>query len=264
MPARQVLHPPSPVRAARRRRPAEDGAPHRGGAANQETAAERRYGTSMAQPPEIQTLHQRPNIRDQVGHALRAALVSGELRPGQTYSAPTLAAQFGVSATPVREAMLDLVKEGMVVTAPNKGFRVRELSARELDEITEIRRFLEVPGTVNVVDLATPQKLKPLRATAQRIVAAAKKKDLIGFVDNDRQFHLELLGWGGNAELVSLVGTLRSRARLFGIARLAETGELLVSAREHLEMLDLIEAGDKAGLARLMEIHISHVRGDNA
>ncbi len=218
----------------------------------------------MTELPDLQALNVRRSIRDEVGNALRAALVSGELRPGQTYSAPMLAAQFGVSATPVREAMLDLVKEGMFVTAPNKGFRVRELSDRELDEITEIRRFLEVPGTVAVIDAFVPRDLPPLKRIAGRIVEAAGKKDLIAFVENDRQFHLGLLEIGGNSELVKLVGSLRARSRLYGIGRLAETGELGVSAHEHIMMLDLIEAKDKAGLAELMEVHISHVRGDNA
>src|SRR5919199_1566442 len=80
----------------------------------------------------------KPSHRERVADALRAALIAGELRPGEVYSAPGLAARFGVSATPVREAMLDLVREGLVDTVPNKGFRVRDLSDRELDEITEM------------------------------------------------------------------------------------------------------------------------------
>jgi DNA-binding GntR family transcriptional regulator len=64
------------------------------------------------------------SLREQVSHALRAALIAGELRPGVVYSAPVLAAGFGVSATPVREAMLDLAKEGLVEVVRNKGFRV--------------------------------------------------------------------------------------------------------------------------------------------
>jgi len=175
-----------------------------------------------------------------------------------------LAAQLGVSATPVREAMLDLVKEGLVVTAPNKGFRVRELSSRELDELTEIRCYVEIPATVRVIETARPQDLEQLRELAKRIVDAAARKDLIAFVETDRQFHLKLLSLAGNQELVTLVGNLRARARLYGIARLAETGELGVSAQEHIEMLDLIEAGDRGGLEELMRRHLSHVRGDNA
>ncbi len=62
-----------------------------------------------------------PSYRERVADALRAALIAGELRPGEVYSAPGLATRFGVSATPVREALLDLAKEGLVDVVPNKG-----------------------------------------------------------------------------------------------------------------------------------------------
>src|ERR1700754_2820324 len=87
----------------------------------------------------------RTSLREQVSEALRAALVSGELRAGGVYSAPGLAERFGVSATPVREAMLDLAKAGLVEAVPNKGFRVTELTERGLDEDTAIRALLEPP-----------------------------------------------------------------------------------------------------------------------
>src|SRR5258708_30619527 len=80
----------------------------------------------------------RSNFRDQVAHALRAALIAGQLRPGELSSAPALAARLGVSATPVREAMLDLVREGLVETVSNKGFRVTAVTERQLDEYTHI------------------------------------------------------------------------------------------------------------------------------
>ncbi|WP_199489145.1 GntR family transcriptional regulator [Micromonospora craniellae] len=215
----------------------------------------------MTDSLELPALGARPSVRGQVAHALRAALVSGQMRPGEVYSAPTLAAQLGVSATPVREAMLDLVKEGLVETVRNKGFRVTELSEKELDNLTEIRQLIEVPTTVKVIGVATAEDLARLRPLAQRIVDVATEKDLIAYIEHDRQFHLELLSLMGNSHLVSLVGELRAKSRLFGLTRLAETGELVPSAREHIELLDLIEAGDRVGLERLMRAHIGHVRG---
>ncbi|MEU9889791.1 GntR family transcriptional regulator [Sphaerisporangium sp. NPDC051011] len=215
----------------------------------------------MAESLELPTLRVQRSVRAQVAQALRAALVAGQMRPGEIYSAPTLAAQLGVSATPVREAMLDLVKEGLVETVRNKGFRATELSEKELDHLTEIRQLLEVPTTVKVIGVATEEDLARLRPMAQRIVDAARKMDLIAYIEHDRDFHLELLSLTGNTELVSLVGELRARARLFGLKRLAQTGELHTSALEHMRMLDLIAAVDRHGLERLMEAHIGHVRG---
>ena len=172
---------------------------------------------------ELPSLDERHSVRSQVIHALRAALVAGQMQPGQVYSAPVLAATFGVSPTPVREAMLELAKEGLVTTVPNKGFRVRELSDRELDEVTDIRLLLEVPATVRIVDLATAGDLTRLRPMANRLVATAKSKDLLAYVEQDRQFHLELLALAGNAALVSTRGRAARevavvRARLAGRA----------------------------------------------
>ena len=85
------------------------------------------------------------SLREQVTRALEAAIVAGELEPGVIYSAPGLAERFGVSATPVREAMLDLVKEGFVEPLRNRGFRVIEISDEDLDNIAQIRLLIEVP-----------------------------------------------------------------------------------------------------------------------
>jgi DNA-binding GntR family transcriptional regulator len=210
---------------------------------------------------DLPSLDERPSMRSQIIHALRAALVAGQMQPGEVYSAPALAARFGVSATPVREAMLELVKEGLVLTVPNKGFRVRELSDRELDEITEIRLLLEVPTTVRAAGKATRADLARLTPMARRLVDIAERKDLIAYVEQDRRFHLDLLSLAGNEQLVTLVGELRARSRLFGLQRLADTGELAESAVEHVQMLRLVEAGDTKGLEKLMRSHIGHVRG---
>ncbi|MBV6700970.1 GntR family transcriptional regulator [Kitasatospora aureofaciens] len=199
-------------------------------------------------------------LRDQVAHALRAALISGELRPGVVYSAPALAADFGVSATPVREAMLDLAREGLVEAVRNKGFRVTELTERDLDDYTEIRALIEVPTVGRVTRSATKDQLERLRPQAEAIVAAARKHDLIGYLEADRQFHLDLLGLAGNARLVDVVGDLRKRSRLYGLNRLDERGELVSSAEEHLELLDLMLAGDAEAAEACMTRHLSHVR----
>ncbi|MER7770258.1 GntR family transcriptional regulator [Kitasatospora sp. NPDC096140] len=199
-------------------------------------------------------------LRDQVAHALRAALISGELRPGVVYSAPALAADFGVSATPVREAMLDLAREGLVEAVRNKGFRVTELTERDLDDYTEIRALIEVPTVGRVTRSATKDQLEQLRPQAEAIVAAARKHDLIGYLEADRQFHLDLLGLAGNARLVDVVGDLRKRSRLYGLNRLDERGELVSSAEEHLELLDLMISGDAEAAEACMTRHLSHVR----
>ncbi|MFI6937684.1 GntR family transcriptional regulator [Streptomyces sp. NPDC050418] len=202
----------------------------------------------------------RERLRDQVAHALHAALISGELKPGEVYSAPALAEDLGVSATPVREAMLDLAREGMVEPVRNKGFRVTEVNERDLDQYTEIRTLIEVPMIGRITRTAAREDLEALRPIAKEIVSSARKHDLIGYLEADRRFHLALLSLTGNERLVETVGDLRKRTRLYGLTGLDERGELLPSAEEHLELLDLMLAGDAKGAEKCMTRHLGHVR----
>ncbi|SDG72067.1 DNA-binding transcriptional regulator, GntR family [Sinosporangium album] len=204
---------------------------------------------------------ERQSLREQVADALRAALVTGEMRPGVVYSAPVLAAQFGVSATPVREAMLDLAKEGLVEAVRNKGFRVTALSDRDLDELTELRRLIEVPTVARLAGTADPAELELLRPVAEEIVRAAETGDLLSYVDADLRFHVGLLSLAGNMRLVEIVRDLRNRARLYGLEALYRTGGLVHSAREHVELLDALVAGDGDRTEALISQHIQHVRG---
>ena len=199
-------------------------------------------------------------LRDQVAQALRAALVAGELRPGVVYSAPALAADFGVSATPVREAMLDLAREGLVEAVRNKGFRITELTERDLDDYTEIRALIEVPTVGRVTRAAAAGQLERLRPQARAIVDAARRHDLIGYLEADRRFHLDLLALAGNARLVEAVGDLRNRSRLHGVTRLDLAGKLVPSAEEHLELLDLMISGDAGAAEQHMARHLGHGR----
>jgi DNA-binding GntR family transcriptional regulator len=204
----------------------------------------------------------RPSLRDEAVRTLQAAIIAGELRSGVVYSVPTLAGQLGMSATPVREAMLDLVKEGLVEAVPNKGFRVVELTDEELDELTELRLLVEVPSIATIAERGlTQRQLAPLRALAAEIDGAAHRRDMIAHNKADLEFHITLLEQLGNRTLTDLVRSLRIRSRLYGMAALADTGHLFPSSHEHTELLDLIQSRDVAGARRLMGQHIGHVRG---
>ncbi|WP_225838008.1 GntR family transcriptional regulator [Streptomyces sp. NK08204] len=207
-----------------------------------------------------QVISVQTHLRDQVATALRAALIAGELRPGVIYSAPTLAAELGVSATPVREAMLDLAREGLVEAVRNKGFRITEMTDQDLDEFTEIRTLIEVPTVGRVAATASVEQLETLRPLAQEIVTAAQEHDVLKYLEADHRFHLELLALAGNRHLVEVVADLRKRSRLFGLGSLNETGRLVASAQEHVELLDLLVAGRGEEAENCMRLHLAHVR----
>ena len=201
------------------------------------------------------------SLREKVISALEAAIVAGELQPGVIYSAPALAERFGVSATPVREAMLDLVSEGFVEPLRNRGFRVIELSDEDLDNIAQIRMLIEVPIMSQIAPRLSVAAFEKLTVAAEAIERAAADGDVLEYLDADRRFHVALISAIGNPRLTDLVDRLRRQARLFGLMDLAKSGRLMASARDHRKLLDMIRAGDTQAAENLMRAHISHTRG---
>lgn len=207
----------------------------------------------------IHKVVQGTSLRGRIGESLSAAIISGELEPGTLVSVPTLAAQFEVSATPVREAMLDLEQRGFVTSVRNKGFRVTEVSEKDLREIVELRQLLEIPA-MRALSSNFPIATLPMwRAMAAEITSYADSSNLSGFIERDRDFHLGLLELYGNKRLVDAVRELRQQTRMINLVRMRESNKLHDSAQEHHDMLDLLENGDGEGLEKLIVVHLGHV-----
>jgi DNA-binding GntR family transcriptional regulator len=200
------------------------------------------------------------NLRQQAADVIRASIVGGDLEPGEIYSAPVLAERLGVSATPVREAMLDLAKDGLVEPVRNRGFRIAIVDDEALDEISELRHLLEVPAMSMVITRAGDEDLMPLFEKVNAIEHAAGERDVAQFLLADRDFHLSLLALAGNDRLVRLVGQLRTQTRLIGIKGLAQSGQLMASALEHRPILEAVCRRDAPAAERLMRLHLDHTR----
>lgn len=209
----------------------------------------------------IQRLDRQHSLRETVTEQLRTAIISGDLAEGELHSAPTLGEAFGVSATPVREAMMDLVREGLVETVKNKGFLITGMTDQDLADIAEIRLLVEPAASRKAAAAITADDLPGLRRLADAIVTAADAHDADAYLAADRSFHAALLSHAGNHSLVELATSLRLRTRMYGLKTLMAKGQLGGSAHEHHEMLDLVESGDGDGLYELMCRHINHARG---
>jgi DNA-binding GntR family transcriptional regulator len=200
---------------------------------------------SIATTPLILNLGERLSVRDRVTEALREAMVAGTMTPDTVYSAPALAQLLNVSATPVREAMIDLAREGHVEVIRNRGYRVVPISDDDLDDIIDMRTLLEVPTVARVARLATPEQIAALRPIAVEVDRTAAQGLLREHITADNVFHLGLLAIAGNRMVVNEVRRLRGLTRLSALQ----------------EMYDLVEAGDAEGAAQLMTRHLGHARG---
>lgn len=201
------------------------------------------------------------SLRERARRALVAAIVTGELAPGQLVSVPTLATRLNVSATPVREAILELEKSGFVEAVRNKGFRITVVSEESLRHVAAVRLMIEPVCMERLASAFPASAPAPLRAGADRIVEGARTGDLVAYLEADTAFHVGLTEMLGNPVTVEIVSDLRSRARLLGLSAMAGTSRLVESANEHHQLLDLLEAGDGPGARTLMERHIGHSVG---
>ncbi|MFE6619047.1 GntR family transcriptional regulator [Streptomyces sp. NPDC057740] len=187
---------------------------------------------------------QRASVRGQILDALRTALVTGELTPGVVYSAPALGERFGVSATPVREAMQQLAQEGAVEVVPNRGFRVVERGARELAELAEVRALIEVPVMLRLARTVSAERWADLRPLAEATVRAASTGCRATYAEADRTFHRAVLSLCGNEQLVQLADDLHRRAQWPLRTSTRSRTDLLADATEHSALLDALIAGD--------------------
>jgi DNA-binding GntR family transcriptional regulator len=201
------------------------------------------------------------NLREQARRAIRAHIIAGNIAAGELLSSRALAVRLGVSATPVREALLDLAKERLLTPVRNQGFLVTTPSEHDLQDILELRLLLEVPAMVRLAADPPLNRQQHYEQLAARIQACAASGDVVGFLEADRDFHLGMLDELGNRRLVETVAMLRDQVRLYGLRRLAEEQRLADSAEEHVQLLDSIFRKDVPLTEQVMRRHLVHTTG---
>ncbi len=204
---------------------------------------------------------QASSLRDQALRVIRARIISGAMRPGQLYALGATASELGVSVTPVREAVLELAREHLVELARNRGFRVREMTEHELNEIVEFRKIIEVGAVRLVAERKLLDRANDLQELAMATEKYAAAGDWVGFLDSDRDFHMGIMARLGNERLKQAVSSLRDQSRLYGLDVAAGTESLLQSTHEHASLLNAIVTGSADEAAAIMDRHLRHARG---
>jgi DNA-binding GntR family transcriptional regulator len=211
----------------------------------------------LTTPPALETLTgDRATLTTRALEALRAAIVDGRLEAGERYSVARLAARFGVSRTPVREALLVLERQGVVRFERNRGVRVLETTAHDLEEVFALRLLLEVPATRRACDLLSDDDLAALGRELRAMGRLAKEGDEGAFMAHDKRFHEIILRGSGNRRLTTIVSQLRDLVRFRGASTVGRSRDLQAILSEHVVILDALRARDAAGAARAMRAHL--------
>lgn len=211
----------------------------------------------MTTPPALDTLGgDHSTLTSRALDALRAAIVDGRLAPGERYSVAQLAERFGVSRTPVREALLVLERQGVVRFERNRGVRVLETTAHDLEEVFALRLLLEVPATRRACELLDAAGMAALECELAAMERLAREADEGAFMAHDRRFHEIVLESSGNRRLTAIVGQLRDSVRFRGASTVGRSRDLQAILEEHVAILDALRAGDARGAANAMRRHL--------
>jgi len=186
--------------------------------------------------------------------SLREMILGGELPPGTPFVQVELARQLGLSATPIREAMRDLVSEGWLEFDPHHGAVVRVVPPAELREIYMIRKMLEPEAAALAAKVQNRAAIAAARATLKQLM---RLKDPVKRIALNKTFHDHVLDASGSPRLASIVRMLQDNARLtvaMGNIEMDPDGFAVRVDGTHLRIVEALEAADaKAAAAATLE-----------
>jgi DNA-binding GntR family transcriptional regulator len=200
----------------------------------------------------------RSSTTDRVADSLRTRIADGDLAPGQRIIELDVSRDLGVSRSPIREALLRLVEEGLVTILPYRGAVVAPLLRERLQELLEFRLVLERFAVERMIERAEDLTIANVRERARAIGSAVLSGNLNDAVEADLETHRAIIGSSGN-ELVKkayegLLAQFRRYIRLTS-SHYERVGDL---ADEHEAILEAVSKRDVATARALMDAHITH------
>jgi DNA-binding GntR family transcriptional regulator len=220
------------------------------------------FTTSGEAPISVTTLLKSPepiaktSLAESVYQRILEAILSGSLAGGMELSEVALAAELGVSRTPVHEALLRLAADGLVEDLVSRQARVARFTREDVVEIYDMRRVLEPAAAERAAGRLDREQLAELRSAAKSLLAGNGKRDWANrAIEFDLQFHQTLAAAAGNKRLQAEIAKYRRLVRAFCRAT-GDRDNLQQALREHLKILDALNARDGAAARQAMIAHI--------
>jgi DNA-binding GntR family transcriptional regulator len=185
----------------------------------------------------------RPNISETLAEAIREMIVDGRLGAATRINEVHLAAELGISRTPLREALMRLTAEGALEVRPRLGFHVAPLTLEEFDQIYPMRALLD-PEALRLAGKPSREQLARLTAINEKIRRATKPAQVIAL---DDEFHFELVAGCPNRILVAMIEQFSRRTRRYELALMRERTNVQTTAQEHDAVLTKLRRGDMRG-----------------
>lgn len=188
---------------------------------------------------------------------LQREIIAGKYRPRERLVEDDVIADTGATRHAVRKAFDELERLGLVVRQPNRGVAVRDYTAKEVEELYEIRECLETRAADRFPLPAEPSLVERLSELAEQHASASRAERFADLFALNNAFHETLYRASGNAQLADAIrhytfATHPIRTLSFPDKELRE-----IAISDHRQMIEALEAGDRAGLAAIIRKHIS-------
>ena len=202
--------------------------------------------------------HKRPTLAVHLVEQLRQLIFDGDLEPGSRLQEAELSQRFGVSRTPLREALKLLTAEGLITFQPNRGATVTQLSLDELAETFPVMGVLEALAGELAASHASAADLEVLRQLHDEIVQHYERQDLKTYFSANQRFHERLVEAAHNETLANHYHQLAGRVRRARYRANLSHERWAQSVDEHHQIIAALEARDGETLARVLRAHIDH------
>ena len=210
---------------------------------------------------------ERRGLSDVIYGALRKRIVSLAYHPGTMIFENVVAAEFGVSRTPVRQAFFRLAREELLLVLPQRGARVSQLSIAKVKEAQAVREALEIAAFADVARQWDEDAPVFRRAAADMLACIAAQKaavargDYITFVALDEDYHNLVLRLDGNATLMAIVNDVRAHLTRLRYLELQEAHHEAEAIVYHEQILEALRAGDVRATAETLRAHLKRLEG---
>jgi DNA-binding GntR family transcriptional regulator len=210
----------------------------------------------------FETDFEKPNlISRQVYEKLRTLILNNQLKPGEIIIAEKLATQWGISRTPVRDALLRLEKDRLVTPYSNKGFQVSHITQEEITNLYQVREALEVMAIEVALPYIPHQEIDLLETVFIEIEKELSAGIYTKYIPSDAQFHGMIMNYVPNKLLVSMLEGINDQiTRIRNVAHTSPGPHMFEAFKEHKGILQALRQRDIEAARSSMRLHLSNVR----
>jgi DNA-binding GntR family transcriptional regulator len=203
---------------------------------------------------------QNESLSEKAFSLLKKAIISGELLPNEVLPEEKLAKDLGISRTPIREALMQLDMEGLIVMQKGRPARVATFSIEESLQFIELRRVLEIYNIEKIASTADEKLISELKDNVNQQLKAVANDDFQEFIELDREFHLILASKNDNKKIVEMIHQMNNGVnRAFLILSNTVHESAKDACEEHLKLIKALESRDVALARDYMIEHMNNV-----